>query len=157
MWATIAAAIIRPNSLCTGCIRMVNDNQSGQQQDGSRVWHVAGNCAGSQTTRDRSSSGHGVVVMDTAAPSHDHEGAAGSALLVSQRPAFEPFVEYRLSARKIVKVVGGSQQRECAERRTYSLARGAFTASSRSSPGLGPDGASSRSMNCWNLSASRLK
>jgi hypothetical protein len=129
-----------------------------QNHHRDRLGHVSAHATRCHLVRDCTCS-HGVVAVHTAILIRDDKRASGSAHLVCQCPAFEPPVQTSFPAQESIKKMSGGEWLWGAQAQAHagSALQGAFTAMSRSNPGLGLGGASSISVNCLNLSVSRLK
>lgn len=129
-----------------------------QHHHRNRIWHVSAHATRRHRVRYRACR-HRVVAENASARIRDDEAAAGPAQLVGKGSAPEPFVEAGLPAGKFIQEMHRREGLRCAQLQAHAASpdQGAFTAIRRSSPGLGPGGASSRAVNCLNLSASRLK
>jgi hypothetical protein len=133
-------------------------SQPTKHHDGNWIRHIPANPAGRQLVRNCSSS-HGVEATHPVFFINDHKRSAGSVVLVTHRPAFEPVVQGVFAAFEIVQQVhaGKRLRRRQLQAHALLLSHGAFTAISRARPSLALGGASSMAVNCWNFSASRPK
>lgn len=123
-----------------------------------RNGHVLMHRSSCHLVRDNARS-HGKVAVNTVVLIRHHKRAAGFAQLVYHCAELEPLVENAFVALKSFQNVGGCKWLRCVKLQTYGLTAAQLAAAvmSRSSPGFGLGGVTSIAVNCWNLSAFRLK